>query len=71
MCIYMTPLELILSKIPDLVKCRACGAAHLPASAATAAFPPDPFSLAAAAFFPKNPPKSGKICKLTQAFGLV
>jgi len=35
-CIYTIPLELILSKIPDFEKCRACGAALLPASAAAA-----------------------------------
>jgi len=34
----MTPLELILSKIPDFGKCRAAGAALLlPSSAAAAA----------------------------------
>jgi len=33
----MTPLELILSKIPDFGKCRACGTAHPLASAAAAA----------------------------------
>ena len=37
-CIYTIPLKLILSKIPDFVKCRACGAANPPNPAARSAW---------------------------------
>ncbi|MDI6883066.1 MAG: hypothetical protein QMC93_01140 [Patescibacteria group bacterium] len=46
----MTPLELILSEIPDFEKCRSGGAVHLPKFGGCGRyFPQTPFLAAAAA----------------------